>query len=292
MLQADETLDFHNKQIADVALGNRCPNKQKISTYVLTSPLGHIYTNCCPKGLHCVKLYGDTSYDNINWDTKVDFFRKSTLVPNAHAMVLKKWLAMYFSNPLKCQDIEISFCGLEDYGEFNSKIWMTILETCPAGEMMSYSELAQRSGYNAGASKVVGYAINKNPYMLVVGDHRVVKASGEIWCENESQRNKLRRLLVKYEISFTPDSLDEALLKVKERNESSKGTRKRNTSAKMTKTNAAAKTKGRGVKKESTATAGKKKAAKKGRRKKDETSDEDSPLEEDEDFIDDDEDDD
>lgn len=227
-LKADETLDFHNKQIQDVALGERCKNKDKSSAYILTSPLGHVYTNACPDGLHCVKLYGDTSYDDINWDTKVDFIRASTFMPsNKHAKELKKWLQMYFSNPLKCKDIEISFCGLDDYGEFNSKVWMTIYETCPPGELMSYSELAQRSGYGAGASKVVGYAINKNPYMLVVGDHRVVKATGEIWCENESQRNKLRRLLVHYEVKFTDDDLDAALLKVRERNEASKGSRKR-----------------------------------------------------------------
>lgn len=154
---------------------------------------------------------------------------------------------MYFSNPLKCGDIELSFCGLDEYGEFNSKVWMAIKDTCPAGELMSYSELAIRSGYGAGASKVVGYAINKNPYMLVVGDHRVVKATGEIWCENDSQRNKLRRLLVKYEMDFTSYSLDDALLKVKERNEATKGNRRRAASS------TAKKTKGRGrakVKKE------------------------------------------
>lgn len=228
MLKADETLDFHNKQIQEVALGERCKHKDKSSAYILTSPLGHVYTNACPDGLHCVKLYGDTSYDDINWDAKVDFIRASTFMPsNKHAKQLKKWLQMYFSSPLKCQDIEISFCGLKEYGDFNSKVWMTIYETCPPGELMSYSELATRSGYGPGASKVVGYAINKNPYMLVVGDHRVVKASGEIWCENESQRNKLRRLLVHYEVKFTDDDLEGALLKVKERNQATKGTRRR-----------------------------------------------------------------
>ena len=233
MLKADETLDFHNKQIQDVALGERCVNRDKSCAYILTSPLGHVYTNACPKGLHCVKLYGDTSYDDIKWDTKVDFMRSSALLgSNPHVNQLKKWLQMYFSNPIKCKDIDISFCGLEEYGEFNSKVWMTIYSTCPPGELMSYSELAQRSGYGAGASKVVGYAINKNPYMLVVGDHRVIKASGEIWCENESQRNKLRRLLVKYEIDFTDESFDDALLRVKERNNASKGTRRRSVATK------------------------------------------------------------
>lgn len=286
--------------IADVALGQKCQDSDKSCAYILTSPLGHVYTNACPSGLHCVKLYGDTSYDNIDWDTKVDFIRASNLMPsNQHAKQLKKWLQMYFSNPLKCEETEITFCGLEDYGDFNSKIWMTIKDTCPPGELMSYSELASRSGYGFGASKVVGYAINKNPYMLVVGDHRVVKATGEIWCENESQRNKLRRLLVNYEFGFTNETLDEALLRVKERNQSSKGTRKRNTAVESTKRNSKPKIKSetkvktekaatsRGIKKEKVI---KKRAAptrkSSRRRKRDETSEEETEPEDDS-FIDD-----
>lgn len=144
---------------------------------------------------------------------------------NTHVKSLKTWLQAYFKNPLESESIELSFCGLKEYGDFNSKVWMAIKNTCPPGELMSYRELGIRSGYGPGSSKVVGYAINKNPYMLVVGDHRVVKATGEIWCENDSQRNKLRRLLVKYEFSFTADSLDEALIKVKERNKSSKSSK-------------------------------------------------------------------
>lgn len=241
----------------------------------MTSPLGHIYTNACPSGLHCVKLYGDTSYDMINWKTKVEFIRASTLMPsNKHAKDLKSWLQLYFTNPLDCEKVDLTFCGLEEYGEFNSKVWMTIKDTCPPGQLMSYSELGQRSGYGSGASKVVGYAINKNPYMLVVGDHRVVKATGEIWCENESQRNKLRRLLVHYEIGFTSKSLDEALLEVKERNASSKGTRKRAPANKAkVKSDPDSVPKGRGIKKKPAA----KGTRRSTRRKKPESDSDETP---------------
>lgn len=275
-------------------MGERCRNSDKSCAYILTSPLGHVYTNACPDGLHCVKLYGDTSYDNIKWDTKVDFIRASSLMPsNKHAKQLKKWLQMYFSNPLKCEDIEMSFCGLDEYGEFNSKVWMTIKDTCPAGELMSYSELAQRSGYGAGASKVVGYAINKNPYMLVVGDHRVVKATGEIWCENDSQRNKLRRLLVYYEMSFTNETLDQALLKVKERNVSSKGTRKRNstagTSRNRVKKEPTEVKKSKGGVKKAIGQARKKTSGKRGKKRDESDSDASANDDDDEDFVADDE---
>lgn len=264
-------------------MGQRCKDAKTSTAYILSSPLGHIYTNACLNGLHCVKLYGDADYKDINWKTKVDFIRASSLLPrNKHVENLKKWLHHYFTDPLKCESVEISFCGLEEYGDFNSKIWMTIKDTCPPGELMSYSELAQRSGYGFGASKVVGYAINKNPYMLVVGDHRVVKATGEIWCENESQRNKLRRLLVQYEIPFTGKTLDEALLEVKERNQSSKGTRKRAAPTAKAKT-----TKG----KNSRATIKKEKAKPKRRRTKKEQLDEDTDDEEsDEEYSDEDDD--
>lgn len=210
-----------------VALGQRCPDEDRSSAYILTSPLGHIYTNACPLGLHCVKLYGDTSYDDINWDTKVDFIRASSMMKsNPHVRKLRTWLRKYFQNPLRTDSVELSYCGLEDYGDFNSRIWTTVRDTCPPGELMSYRELATRSGYGPGASQVCGYAINKNPYLLVIGDHRVVRATGQVWCEDNSQRNKLRRLLVEYEISFTSRSLDEALAEVRDRNKSTKPPRK------------------------------------------------------------------
>lgn len=63
--------------------------------------------------------------------------------------------------------------------------------------------------------------------MLVVGDHRVVKATGEIWCCDQSQRNKLRQLLVEYEVSAAGMTVDDALLVVKERNLKTKSTRHR-----------------------------------------------------------------
>lgn len=209
-------------------MGERCKNTNSCQAYILTSPLGHVYTNACRDGLHCVKLYGDTSYDKIKWDTKVDFIRASSLLArNKHVIDLKKWLQTYFTNPLNCKGLPISFCCLDEYGKFNSDVWMTIYKDCPPGELMSYAELGIKSGYGAGASKVVGYAINKNPYMLIVGDHRIVKATGEIWCENDSQRNKLRRALTYYEISFTGETLDQALERVKDRNAKNKGSRKR-----------------------------------------------------------------
>lgn len=289
-LKADETLDFHNNVIREVAMGEKCPHSDKSSAYILTSPLGHVYTNACPDGLHCVKLYGDTSYDDIQWDTKVDFIRASSFLPsNAHTKQLKKWLVTYFKNPLNCKDIELKFCGLPDYGEFNSKIWMTIYSTCPPGELMSYRELGERSGYGPGASKVVGYAINKNPYMLVVGDHRVIKATGEIWCENDSQRNKLRRLLVKYEISFTEDSFDEALAKVKDRNSATKASRGRRTSVKVKEEVSQPKTRGvkKPARKKTTVAKGRKRTTTRRRRRAVESDEEEEDDDEEDDAEDD-----
>lgn len=174
-----------------------------------------------------MKLYGDANYDKIKWKTNVDLIRASSLLPrNKHVDELKNWLQCYFKNPLDTKEMPISLCGLPEYGEFNSKVWMTIRDTCPPGELMSYRELGERSGYGPGASKVVSYAINKNPYLLVVGDHRVVESTGDIWCENKSQRNKLREVLTEYEISFTGQSLDEALAKVRDRNEATKRARR------------------------------------------------------------------
>lgn len=231
-----------------------------------------------------IRLYGDADYDKIEWDTKVDFIRASSLIEsNPHAKRLKKWLQAYFDNAPRCEEIELDLCCLDLYGNFNSNIWKTLRDHCPPGQLISYSELAQKAGLSAGASKVVGYAINKNPFSLVVGDHRVVQSKGEIvWCD-DSQRNKLRRLLVDHEISFLDSDVETELAKVRDRCKNTAASRKR---APKDESESKTGSSSKGAKSRPKTSMKRKKAApaKKGKKRKKETSseeeEEDSPTEE------------
>lgn len=58
-----------------------------------------------------------------------------------------------------------------------------VLAACaeiPWGQVLTYGELAQRTGRKAGASRAVGAALSRNPVPLVVPCHRVTGASGKL----------------------------------------------------------------------------------------------------------------
>jgi methylated-DNA-[protein]-cysteine S-methyltransferase len=61
---------------------------------------------------------------------------------------------------------------------FQMRVWKA-LRTIPAGETLSYRELARRAG-SPGAVRAVGNANAKNPVGLVIPCHRVIHTDGTI----------------------------------------------------------------------------------------------------------------
>ena len=59
---------------------------------------------------------------------------------------------------------------------FQRKVY-EVVRTIPAGETMSYSEVAAEVG-SPGAARAVGQALSRNPYAIVVPCHRVLAAGG------------------------------------------------------------------------------------------------------------------
>lgn len=66
---------------------------------------------------------------------------------------------------------------LRNYPEFFQKIWLACYNV-PAGETVSYSELARRAGY-PGAARAAGTALSKNPFAPVIPCHRVLRKDGK-----------------------------------------------------------------------------------------------------------------
>ena len=54
------------------------------------------------------------------------------------------------------------------------------LRRVPAGETLTYGQLARRAGLGAGAARAVGVAMAKNPWPVVVPCHRVMAADGAL----------------------------------------------------------------------------------------------------------------
>jgi methylated-DNA-[protein]-cysteine S-methyltransferase len=62
--------------------------------------------------------------------------------------------------------------------EFDLRVWRTLAKV-PAGETVTYGELARRSGF-PGSARAVGGSMARNPVPIVVPCHRVVGQAGSL----------------------------------------------------------------------------------------------------------------
>ena len=62
--------------------------------------------------------------------------------------------------------------------DFQKSVWRSLLKI-PYGETSSYKEIAKTIG-NPRATQAVGTAIGKNPFLIIIPCHRVIKADGSL----------------------------------------------------------------------------------------------------------------
>ena len=68
--------------------------------------------------------------------------------------------------------------ALDDVSPFARRVY-EVVRTIPAGETLSYGEVAFAAG-SPGAARAVGQALGRNPFPIVVPCHRVLAAGGRI----------------------------------------------------------------------------------------------------------------
>ena len=90
----------------------------------------------------------------------------------------------YFNNGRTEFDIPIKLNGTD----FQNKVYKCICKTI-YGNTTSYGEVARAIG-SPRAYRAVGNALNKNPILIVIPCHRVVKSSGEVGGFREGLKNK------------------------------------------------------------------------------------------------------
>lgn len=78
-------------------------------------------------------------------------------------------LAEYFRGGRTSFDVAVDPSSASD---FDRKVWQS-LQRVPAGQTVTYGELAKRSGH-PGAARAVGGAMRRNPIPIVIPCHRVV----------------------------------------------------------------------------------------------------------------------
>ena len=86
-----------------------------------------------------------------------------------------KQLSEYFRGERRSFDVVVEPLNAS---QFDRVVWTT-LSKVPAGETVTYGELARRSGH-AGAARAVGGAMHRNPIPIVIPCHRVVGETGSL----------------------------------------------------------------------------------------------------------------
>ncbi len=66
----------------------------------------------------------------------------------------------------------------ESFSQFDRTVW-DVLRKVPAGQTVTYGELARRAGY-AGAARAVGGSMSRNPIPIAIPCHRVVGQGGHM----------------------------------------------------------------------------------------------------------------
>ena len=82
----------------------------------------------------------------------------------------RDWLDAWFDKPEGVFPFPLAPWGTD----YQKKIWAFLL-TIPAGQTMTYGQVAERVG---GSARSVGQAVGRNPIPILIPCHRVVAANG------------------------------------------------------------------------------------------------------------------
>lgn len=104
---------------------------------------------------------------------KIDLL-DSNINKNTITNEVKKQLESYFNKRLKKFDLPLNPRG----SDFNKKVWNELINI-PFGEVRNYKQIAKNID-NPNAYRAVGNANNKNPILIIIPCHRIIKSDGSI----------------------------------------------------------------------------------------------------------------
>ncbi len=154
-----------------------------IVTFRCGSPLGRLRGAATETGLAILGFPGS------DFETPLRALAGDAAVtPVAEHRVVAE-LSAYFAGELRAFTVPLDLRIVPDFGR------RVLEELCrvPFGELVTYGELARRSG-SPGGARAVGRAVGANPIPIVVPCHRVVAAGGLLGGFSGGLPNK-RRLL-------------------------------------------------------------------------------------------------
>jgi len=96
------------------------------------------------------------------------------LSPNSICQQTIVELKEYFAGTRHTFTLPLAFYGTP----FQQKVW-TALSTIPYGTTVPYQQISHRI-HHPNAQRAIGQAVSRNPFMIVVPCHRVIRSTGAI----------------------------------------------------------------------------------------------------------------
>lgn len=97
----------------------------------------------------------------------------------------KLQLTEYFAGNRRDFQLDIELHGTD----FQKKVWRVLLDV-PFGETLSYTQVAEKAG-SPKAQRAAGNAIGKNPLLIVVPCHRIIRSDGGLGGFSAGIENKI-----------------------------------------------------------------------------------------------------
>lgn len=121
------------------------------------------------------KLYIAGTHQEIHYITShKEEIEGYILQENPLLLEAKRQLECYFAHQLTTFDLPVRITGTP----FQRKC-LEVLQTVPYGTTVSYGELSNMMHYPK-ASRAVGNALHRNPILIVIPCHRVIKGNGKL----------------------------------------------------------------------------------------------------------------
>ncbi|XP_003729728.2 methylated-DNA--protein-cysteine methyltransferase [Strongylocentrotus purpuratus] len=169
-----------------------------LATVVLATPIGHVTITGCEVGVHKICLTAAKTLPQQS--TKIVEVHEEPSHWSASLKECSDWLKKYFENANTIKGLPLPPLHITEFksDSFSSQVWTKLASDVPAGQTVTYGELAAMLDNPKGA-RAVGGAMRNNPTPLVVPCHRVLGSGGKLGGFMSDKGIVLKEWLLKHE---------------------------------------------------------------------------------------------
>lgn len=154
-----------------------------VHEFIVKFAIGSIKFEACKQGLHCTKIVPTGE------DGGIESFKG----PDDFGGI--EWFEDYSRGLTPNKVPQLCFNGISD---FDRTVYEELAKL-PHGEVISYSELSQKAFGTTNKARAVGSSMARNPFMIVIPCHRVIKSTGKLGAYSGCGGTKTKEWLLGFE---------------------------------------------------------------------------------------------